>query len=333
MKLVPLIACALALTACGKHEPAAGSPLTLPAASVKTAPAAKRTVPLHEEITGTVRAKTRAVIEAKISGRVLAMNATLGQTVKAGDVLATLDAQEMQARVESAKAMLEQTTRDEQRLASLVQTNAVSKSDYDAAKARLEVAKASVSEAQTMLGYAKITAPFDGVITRKLADQGDLAAPGKPLLDLENPAQLRIEADIPEALIANLKVGASLNVNAKTKANVAEISPTGDPNSRTFPVKLDLPAGIDMRPGQFVRIAVPVRDYEALIIPSAALVTRGQLQMVFVNEKNIAKLRLVRTGREHADGIEILAGLDGTETLVVEGADKLMDGQPLTVTP
>ncbi len=333
MKLVPLIACALALTACGKHEPAAGSSLTLPAASVKTAPAAKRTVPLHEEITGTVRAKTRAVIEAKISGRVLAMNATLGQTVKAGDVLATLDAQEMQARVESAKAMLEQTTRDEQRLASLVQTNAVSKSDYDAAKARLEVAKASVSEAQTMLGYAKITAPFDGVITRKLADQGDLAAPGKPLLDLENPAQLRIEADIPEALIANLKVGASLNVNAKTKATVAEISPTGDPNSRTFPVKLDLPAGIDMRPGQFVRIAVPVRDYEALIIPSAALVTRGQLQMVFVNEKNIAKLRLVRTGREHTDGIEILAGLDGIETLVVEGADKLIDGQPLTVTP
>lgn len=333
MKLVLLIACALALTACGKHEPAAGSSLTLPGVSVKTAPAAKRTVPLHEEITGTVRAKTRAVIEAKISGRVLAMNATLGQTVKAGDVLATLDAQEMQARVESAKAMLEQTTRDEQRLASLVQTNAVSKSDYDASKARLEVAKASVSEAQTMLGYAKITAPFDGVITRKLADQGDLAAPGKPLLDLENPAQLRIEADIPEALIANLKVGASLNVNAKTKATVAEISPTGDPNSRTFPVKLDLPAGIDMRPGQFVRIAVPVRDYEALIIPSAALVTRGQLQMVFVNEKNSAKLRLVRTGREHTDGIEILAGLDGTERLVVEGADKLMDGQPLTMTP
>lgn len=333
MKLSLLIACALALTACGKHEPAAGNSLTLPAATVKVAPATKRTLQLNEEITGTVRAKTRAVIEAKISGRVLAMNATLGQFVKMGDVLATLDAQEMQARAESAKAMLDQATSDERRTASLVATNAVSKSDYDAAKARLEVAKASVSEAQTMLGYAKVTAPFDGVITRKLADQGDLAAPGKPLLDLENPAQLRIEADIPEALIASLKIGVSLDVTPKTKATVAEISPTGDPNSRTFPVKLDLPAGIDMRPGQFVRIAVPVREYEALIIPATALVTRGQLQMVFVNENNIAKLRLIRTGRERSEGIEVLAGLDGGESLVIEGAAKLMDGQPLTVTP
>ena len=117
----------------------------------------------------------------------------------------------MQARAESAKATLDQATRDEQRSASLISTNAISKADYDAAKARLEIAKAGVSEAQTMLGYAKVTAPFAGVITRNnLADQGDFAAPGKPLLDLENPEQLRVEADIPEALIANLKVGASL---------------------------------------------------------------------------------------------------------------------------
>ncbi len=337
MKPSLLIASALALTACGKHEPATGSTPTLHAATVKVAPAAKRTLHLSEDITGTVRAKTRAVIEAKISGRILLMNATLGQFVKAGDVLATLDAQEMQARAESAKATLDQATRDEQRSASLISTNAISKADYDAAKARLEIAKAGVSEAQTMLGYAKVTAPFAGVITRKLADQGDFAAPGKPLLDLENPEQLRIEADIPEALIANLKVGASLEVRSaqtpNTNAKLAEISPTGDPNSRTFPVKLDLPTGSTMRPGQFVRIAVPVRDYEALVIPASALVQRGQMQMVFVNEKGIAKLRLVRTGRERTEGIEVLSGLEGGEVLVTEGADKLMDEQPLTIKP
>jgi len=134
-------------------------------------------------------------------------------------------------------------------------------------------------------------------------------------------------------LIASLKIGASLDVTPKAKATVAEMSPTGDPNSRTFPVKLDLPAGNTMRPGQFVRIAVPVREYEALVIPAAAFVQRGQLQMVFVNENNIAKLRLIRTGRERSKGIEVLAGLDGGESLVIEGADKLIDGQPLTVTP
>ena len=334
--LFPVVA-ALALISCGKHEPNDRSGPALPATEVQVAKVAMQTLQLSEELTGTARAKVRAVIEAKISGRILAMDVTLGQTVKAGETLATLDAQELQARLESAKATLEQTTRDEQRIASLVATNAVSKAEYDAAKARLDVAKAGLSEAQTMLGYARITAPFDGVVTRKLADQGDLATPGKPLLDLDNPAQLQLEADIPETLIANLKLGTQIPVRASqaavTSATVAEISPAGDPNSRTFPVKLDLPAGSPMRPGQFVRIAVPVREYEALVIPAAALVQRGQMQMVFVNDNGQARLRLVRAGRQRAEGIEVLAGLDGGESIVVSNAAKLSDGQPLTVKP
>ena len=337
MKPFLLLACALAVSACGKHEIAADSSLTLPAAAVKSAMAQRRTVLLHEDITATLRARTRAVIEAKISGRLLSLNASLGQTVKAGDVLATLDAEEMQARVASAEATLVQATADEKRAASLIESNAISKSDFDAAKARLDVTKAALSEARTMLGYARVTAPFDGVITRKLADQGDFAAPGKPLLELENPEQLRVEADVPEALIANLKTGAKLSVHsAKSgaiEALVSEISPAGDPNSRTFPVKLDLPPGCTLRPGQFVRVAIPVREYEALLIPSSAIVQRGQLQLVFVNDHNVARMRIIRSGRQRPEGVEVLAGLDGDETLVTEGSDKLMDGQPLTVKP
>ena len=337
MKPSLLLACALALTACGKHGPTAESALTLPAAVVKTAAATRQTVLLHEDITATVRARTRAVIEAKISGRLLTLNTSLGQSVNAGDVLATLDAEEMQARKESAEASLVQATADQQRAASLIQSNAISKSDFDAATARLEVTKATLSEAKTMLGYARITAPFAGVITRKLADQGDLAAPGKPLLELENPDHLRVEADVPEALIASLQKGAKLMVHAAkaeaVEAIVSEISPTGDSNSRTFPVKLDLPAGCTLRPGQFVRVAIPVREYEALLIPTSAMVQRGQLQLVFVNDQSVARLRIIRAGRQRPEGVEVLAGLEGGEVLVTEGAEKLLDGQPLTVKP
>ncbi len=373
--LLPLIF----LVSCGKHETGKTPASKLPAASVQVATVEKRTLPLSEDITGTVRAKMRAVIEAKISGRILTLNAALGQIVKEGEVLAILDAQEMTARVQSAQAMLDQATRDEQRASGLVATNAISKSEYESTKARLEVAKASVSEAQTMMGYAKVTAPFAGVITRKLTEQGDFAAPGKPLLELENPAQLRIEADIPETLIANLKLGDALEISsgqaiaqyrqrpgsdvegdvrrpaprtadptghgaglvtspstatdANTTAKIAEISPAGDPNSRTFPVKLDLPTDSTLHPGQFVRLAVPVRQYEALVIPKASLVQRGQLQIVFVNDTNVAKLRLVRVGRERSEGVEVLSGLDGGESLVTTGAAALQDGQPLTITP
>lgn len=336
MKAFIVILCACSLVACEKHATTTAAKPKLPAANVSVSKVAKQTLQLSEEITGTVRAKTRAVIESKISGRLLTLNTTLGQSVKSGEVLATLDAQEMLARLQSAQALMDQAGRDEQRAASLVGGNAISKADYDSAKARLEVAKAAVSEAQTMMGYAKVTAPFDGVITRKLADQGDFAAPGKPLLELENPKDLRVEADIPEALIGNLKLEAAVSVNSATGtilAKVAEISPAGDPNSRTFPIKLDLPADSKLHLGQFVRLAVPVRNYDALLIPATALVQRGQLQMVFVNDNNAAQLRLVRVGRTRNEGIEVLSGLEGGESLVTTEAATLQDGQPLTIKP
>lgn len=324
------------MVSCGKHGADGRSGPGLPAAEVGVTTVAKQPRRLTEEITGTVRAKTRAVIEAKVSGRILTLDVKLGQTVKANDVLAILEAPELQARLESAQATLAQATRDEQRLASLVATNAISKADYDAAKGRLDVAKAGLDEARTLQDYTRITAPFAGVVTRKLADQGDLAAPGKPLLDLENPEQLQIEADIPEALIANLKPGMELPVRTTGPAivaNLTEISPAGDPNTRTFPVKLELPPGSPLRPGQFVRLAVPVRDYEALVIPAAALVVRGQMEMVFVNDGGRALLRIIRAGRQRDGTVEVMAGLEGGESLVTDGADKLTGGQPLIVKP
>lgn len=339
MKPFPVRALALTvmLAAGCRRQEASGTAPETPAAEVKTAAAAKRQVALSEEITGTVRARTRAVIEARISGRILRITAGLGQTVKAGEVLAVLDAEETKARVASAAAALEQATRDERRAASLVGSRAISAQDYDAAKARMDMAKAAVSEAETMMGYGEVTAPFAGVITRKLADQGELAAPGKPLLELEDPAQLRIEADVPESLVARLRQGQKLAVQSPgspdTWAAVAEISPAGDPNSRTFPVKLDLPPDSGLRPGQFVRLSVPVGESGIVLIPPAALLRRGQLEIVFVSDGGTARLRLVRTGRTRTEGIEVLAGLDGTESVAVTGVDRLRDGQPLKILP
>ena len=119
------------------------------------------------------------------------------------------------------------------------------------------------SEAKTMLDYTLIVAPFDGVITRKLADVGDLAAPGKPLLQMENPDTLRLESDVPEALIDNVKLGDKLAVRiagvaSEIEGTVAEISPAADPNSRTYLVKLDLPGATGLRSGQSAASPFPL---------------------------------------------------------------------------
>ena len=146
--------------------------------------------------------------------------------------------------------------------------------------------------------YAKITAPFDGVITAKGADVGDLATPGKPLLELEYPATLRLEADVPDALISKIKLKDKLLIrvtdqNPTVEGVVSEIAPAADPVSRTFRVKLDLPASSELRSGQFARVAVPVAQVNALRVPMGAVNVRGQMEVAFVVTNQHAQMRLV----------------------------------------
>ncbi len=187
-----------------------------------------------------------------------------------------------------------------------------------------------------MLSYADVVAPFDGVVTRKLADLGDLAAPGKPLLDLEDPSHLRVETDIPDAIIDGIKSGDTMPVRVSGSTNdvqgtVVEVAPTSDPNSRTFRVKLDIPHVDGLRAGQFARVAVPLAETSALRVPAAALVQRGQLQIVFVVQEKHAVMRLVKAGKRVGDEIEIASGLSPGESVVTDNATMLVDGQPVEV--
>jgi len=181
-----------------------------------------------------------------------------------------------------------------------------------------------------------VVAPFDGVITRKLADVGDLASPGRPLLELEDPNSLRLEADVPEALVGRIQMAGPMPVRVALVGNdlagvVSEVSPAADPNSRTFRVKLDLPPTAGLRLGQFGRVVVPLGETASVRVPATALVVRGQMEIVFVAASQKAQLRLVKTGKRVSDEIEIVSGLNPGESIVVDGAGALRDGQPLEV--
>ena len=189
-----------------------------------------------------------------------------------------------------------------------------------------------------MLGYTKLIAPFDGIVTRKLADVGDLAAPGKPILEMEDPRALRFEADVPEALIGSVKLGAKLPVRvsavaAPIESTVVEIAPVADAASRTFLVKLDLPPAEGTRSGQFGRVWVTTGESQTIGVPAAALIVRGQVETVFVAEKGYAQLRIVRTGKCTDGEVELLSGIAPGESVIIEGAEQLRDGQPITLKP
>jgi RND family efflux transporter MFP subunit len=326
----------LALTAChGKKDK---TRLEAAPVTVRVAEVMDKARTSTEEVVGTVRPKLRADIEAKVSGRIEKLLVAPGQQVKAGDLLAQLDAREIQAKLDQALALRDQATRDLERARKLFEQKITSQAEFDTVQARAGVAAGVATETQTALGYTKIVAPFNGVITRKLADVGDLAAPGKPILEMEDPAAFRFEADVPEALISEIKIGEKLPVRisavtADLEGTVVEMAPVADPSSRTFLVKLDLPPTEGVRSGQFGRVLVPTGQADAVWVPASALIVRGQMETVFVAVNGHAQLRLVRTGKHTSSEVELLAGLGRGEKVVTEGATELHDGQPITVKP
>ena len=336
-KLLPAFTLLL-LAACDGRKPDSAQQPRLPAVEVKVQAVSLEAHQATEDVVGTVRSKQQAVIEAKVSGRVLEYLVTPGQTVKAGETLASLDVQEIRARLEQAKAGLEQADKELARYKQLIATNAIGQQEFDAAVSKQKVGNAALNEAETMLGYARVTAPFDGVITRKLAEVGDLAMPGKPLMEIEAPSSLRFEAGVPEAILDRIKLGAHMAVKVSSlpkplEAVVSEIAPVAEPSSRTFLVKFDLPTAEGLRTGQFGRVSIPIAETKLLRVSREAVLKRGQMEVVFVVRDQKAALRLVKTGKAMGDGVEILSGLEEGEQVVVSDVAKLTDGQPVDVKP
>jgi RND family efflux transporter MFP subunit len=154
------------------------------------------------------------------------------------------------------------------------------------------------------------------------------------LIDIEDPSMLQLEADVPEAIASRIQQDARLAVRVDSlegelEGTVREIAPTADPASRTLRVKLDLPRTAGLMSGQFARLIVPVGQSSSVRVPVSAVVLRGQLEILFVVANQRAQLRLVKTGRRIGDEVEILAGLEAGESVVVGGAALLADGQPV----
>jgi RND family efflux transporter MFP subunit len=323
------------ISGCGR-APQSSVGAELPPAVVRIQTVERKSRVATEEVVGTVRARLRSVIEAKVSGKIENLLVVPGQNVKAGALLVQLDAREVQAQLDRALAVRQQAQNDLKRASDLFQQKILAQSEFDNAQAKFRVADAAATEAETMVGYTKVTAPFDGVITRKYADVGDLAQPGKALLEMEDARHLRLEADVPEAVIGHLALGDKLAVRVSGMTNnlegvVGEIAPSADPDSRTFLVKLDLPSASGLRAGQFGRAAMPIGETAALRVPAAAVVQRGQLELVFVVVNGHAQLRIIKTGKRLGDEVELVSGIDAGEPVVVENAAQLMDGQPVEV--
>jgi len=332
---------ALALFA-GCAKPAASAvaaAANLPPAGVRTAVVVAENIASLTEVTGTVRPVQRAQLAAKLMGAIEEMPVTLGQPVRAGDLLVKISAGEISARLTQAQAQLNVARRDLARERALLPQGASTADMVRGLEDRLTIMQAMVREAEVMLGYAEIRAPFDGVVARKSAHPGDLAAPGMVLLEVEGTADFQVEAAVPDSLASSLVRGTALTVDLPAAGltftgGLAELSSAADLQSRSVLAKITVPAGTAVRSGEFARVRVPGAAAPTLLIPATALSLLGQMERVFVADSGSrAVLRLVKSGAVHGDRIEILAGLDAGERIVVTPPTGLREGQTLEILP
>ena len=335
---LPLLSLAL-FAGCAKHsESVADAAAGLPPARVRVATVRIEDTPMDVEVTGTVRPFQHAVIAAKVMGAIEEMPNALGQRVKAGDLLVKISAGEISARVLQAKSQLNQVHRDLERERDLLAKGASTSDMVKGLEDRFAMTKAMVAEAEVMLGYAAVRAPFDGVVARKMADVGDLAAPGMPLLEIEGAGNFQVEAGIPDSLVAGLAVGVPLEVDvpvggAHFTGNLVELSSSADSSTRTVTAKISVPAGSILRSGQFARVQVPGTSVRALFAPAGAVSKLGQMERVFVVGSGGAVLRLVKTGAIRGDRVEILSGISDGERVVLDPPAGLREGQRVEVQP
>ena len=195
-----------------------------------------------------------------------------------------------------------------------------------AAGAGILQARAVVTESTISLEYSKILAPEKGVVLKRFVEPGDLALPGKPLIALRTTGALRLEAYVREGLITRVAPGTALTVvidtlGKTTAATVEEIVPYADPDSRTFLVKAAIPPVDGLYPGMFGKLRVPVDHRRIVTIPGEAVRRVGQLELVHVKSGDGWQVRHVKTGVRLDGSVEILSGLDGTETIGWGGTD------------
>lgn len=329
---------ALAVGACKRH-PASDAGTTLPSERVQAVAVQRELLPSRLEVSGTVRAIQRAAIAAKVSGQIENLAMTLGQPVHTGDVLLNISATELSARAAQASAQLAQVQRELGRERTLQAAGASTTDAVQAQEDRLAQTQAALREAESMLNYATVRAPFDGVVAKKFVETGDYASPGLPLLQLDGLKAFEVEAGLPDSLTVAVAVGASLEIeipaaSVRFSGVVSELSPAADSTARDVTAKITLPAGTAVRPGQFARVFVPGTPVVVLLVPERAVSTFGQMERVFViSADNRASLRLVKTGALRGDRIEVVAGIEAGERVVAAPPANLRDGQPLEIVP
>jgi RND family efflux transporter MFP subunit len=324
-----------------------------PAMTVTTVAAQMGELPNRVGANGNIAAWQEASVGAEVGGlRIAELRASVGDTVRKGQVLAVLageavrtDLAQTEATAREAQVALAEAAANAQRARSVDGTGAVSQQQIaqmiaaeESAKARLEAARAVAAAQRLRLSYTQVLAPDAGVITQRAATMGAVVAPGQELFRLIRQGRLEWRAEVTSNDLARLAPGTRVQVTTsagtRVQGRVRLVGPTVDPQTRFAIVYVDLPAHPQLRAGLFARGEFDLAASGALTLPDQAVVVRDGFDHVFViGADHKARLTKVEIGRRAGDRVEVLRGLGPQAQVAVQGAGFLNDGDTVRVVP
>ncbi|NGP87679.1 efflux RND transporter periplasmic adaptor subunit [Fodinibius halophilus] len=331
------------------EKPAEDQPITV---DTQTAEYVQGTA--SHRFSGTVSSDRTINMSTKVMGRIAQLEVEEGDYVSKGDVLIQIKDDNLQAQmnqVESslieAKAALSNTETNYNRIKNLYEQESATQKElddistqYEMAKAKVQMLESKLQEVEDMLDYTRLTAPFNGYVISKMVSEGDMASPGQPIIALEQEGIMKVNITVPESNISLFSYDDTVSVDIKAVGYndgigvVKSINQAGNRGSRQFAVEVMLPeldkdSGI--KSGMFAQVGLVTEGDRAIVVPKSAIVERGQLTGLYtLNDNSEIVLRWVRLGDESANGIEILSGLSEGELYVASIDQPLREGRKVS---
>ena len=293
-----------------------------------------RMVPQTAVYTSTVQAYVKNNIAPQMAGRIIKINAEIGDFVKKGQVLAEID----KASLQQAQLQLLNQEVELERLRTLYEAGAVSKSDFDSIELAYNVTKTQV---ENLLENTVLCSPIDGVVTARNYDVGDMYAMSSPIYTVEQIKPVKLLVAVSESDYTKVKKGDSVEVKADALpeltfyGKIEKIYPTVDAATRTFNVEVLVPNNYSsLRPGMFTRVTVDFGSNNNVVIPDVAVVKQqgsGERFVYVLNADGTVTYKKVELGRRMGAEYEVLSGLEDGDKIVTGGQIRLKDGVKVIV--
>lgn len=304
---------------------------------------------------GKIEAVNKTTLSTRTSGFVENIHVNVGDKVAKGKLLLSISNIDLQAKLAQVNASITEVTaafniaeKDYIRFKNLFAENSASQKEMDDMTANFEMAKARLesvnqmrNEINAQFKYVNIKAPFNGVVTNKYIEIGDLANPGMPLISIESPGKFEVNLTVPESEISQIKKGTSVTVLVKSISEtihgiVREVSTSSTNTGGQYLVKITLvKTELPILSGMYTSVKFPSKRKSTsnnILIPLDVLVTKGQLSGVYtVSQSQTALLRWLRLGKTFGDQIEVLSGLTTDEQYIVSAEGKLYNGAKISI--